>query len=203
MTEGLRTAGKYCARFSTYYVLAALRYYIGNNLVARVPWERLKNAYYRHALGIRVGRKTHLSMRLFFTGYHNRCDVSIGDNCVINREVYVDGRVGVHIGDNVNVSFQCCLLTVSHDPNLPTFPAAGAPINVKDHAWLGLRAIILPGVTIGEGAVVAAGSVVTKSVPDYTIVAGVPARVIGQRNREISYLSDFSPYFDTDVYDES
>lgn len=198
-----RRGGALYYRLSAHYVIAALRYYLGNNLVAHVPWERFRNAYYRRVLGVRIGKHTHLSMRLFITGYHNQCNVAVGDNCVVNREVYIDGRGGVQIGNNVNVSFQCCLLSLSHDPNDPGFSASGGPVIVKDHAWLGLRAVVMPGVTIGEGAVVAAGSVVTASVPDYAIVGGVPARIIGERSREIRYCTDFSPFFDTDVYDES
>lgn len=190
-------------RSRAYYVLAALRYYVANAFVAALPNEAVRKAYYRRVLGIHIGRDTHLAMRIFFTGYHHRCSVSIGDNCVVNRQCHIDGRSGVVIGNNVNVSLQCCLISLQHDHNDPQFGAVGAPIVVKDHAWLGARAVILPGVTIGEGAVVAAGAVVTRTVPDYTVVGGVPAREIGQRNRNIAYLTRFSPYFDTDVFDES
>ena len=186
-----------------YYFFAALRYYLGNSLIARIPTEFLRNLYYRRVLGLRVGMQTHLSMRLFFAGYHNRCLVEIGDNCVLNREIYLDGRTGVYIGNNVNVSFQVCLLSLHHDHNNPDFVAVGAPVVIKDHAWIGARAIILPGVTVGEGAVVAAGAVVTRSVPDYAVVGGVPAKVIGERTRNLAYKTCFSPFFDTDVFDES
>lgn len=188
---------------STYYVLAAVKYYIANNWIARVPIEAVRSFYYRRILGIRIGRETHLSMRLFFTGYHSCCQVTIGDNCVINREIYLDGRSGVHIGNNVNVSFQACLLSLHHDHNDPNFASIGAPVVIKDHAWIGARSTILPGVTVGEGAVVAAGAVVTRSVPDYMVVGGMPAKVIGERNRNLSYKTRFSPFFDTDIFDES
>ncbi|QJP07256.1 acyltransferase [Pseudomonas multiresinivorans] len=194
---------RFLVQRSGYYALAAAKYYIGNNWIARFPNERLRNAYYRRIMGIKVGNDTHLSMRLFFTGYHSRCQVSIGDNCVINREIYIDGRTGVEIGNNVNVSFQACLLSLHHDHNSPGFAAIGAPVIIKDHAWIGARAILLPGVTVGEGAVVAAGAVVTRPVPDYTVVGGVPAKIIGERNRDLTYKTKFSPYFDTDIFDES
>lgn len=187
----------------SYYVLAAAKYFIANNVIAKIPVESVRKAYYRRILGLAIGSDTHLSMRLFLTGYHSRCQVTIGDNCVINREIYMDGRAGVHIGNNVNVSFQACLLSLHHDHNDPGFSAIGAPVIVQDHAWIGARAVILPGVTVGEGAVVAAGAVVTRSVPDYTVVGGVPARVIGERNRNLTYLTNFSPFFDTDIFDES
>lgn len=209
-TSGKDMAGKLKVRLkqallksSTYYVLAAARYFIANNVIAKMPIESVRKTYYRRIMGLSIGNDTHLSMRIFLAGYHNRCQVTIGNNCVINRDIYLDGRAGVHIGDNVNVSFQACLLSLHHDHNDPGFSAIGAPVIVQDHAWIGARAIILPGVTIGEGAVVAAGAVVTRSVPDYAVVGGVPARVIGQRNRDLTYVTNFSPFFDTDIFDES
>lgn len=186
-----------------YYFLAACKFYVANNFIAHIPVEILRNVYYRSILGVRIGHATHLSMRLFFTGYHNFCNVAIGNNCVINREVYLDGRAGVSVGNNVNISFGTCLLSLHHDHNDPNFMSIGAPIEIEDHVWIGARAIILPGVTLGEGSVVAAGAVVTRSVPAYTVVGGVPAKVIGERNSQIEYTTDFSPFFDTDVFDES
>lgn len=190
-------------RLSSYYFLSALKYYFANCFVARFPVCAFRVFYYRHILGVGVGSETHLSMRIFFTGYHSRCSVRVGDNCVINREVYLDGRSGVQIGNNVNISFQACLLSLHHDHNDANFSAVGAPVVIKDHAWIGARAIILPGVTVGEGAVVAAGAVVTRSVPDYVVVGGVPAKAIGERNRNLNYKTCFSPFFDTDIFDES
>ena len=68
-----------------------------------------------------------------------------------------------------------------------------------DHCWIGVRAIILPGVTVGEGAIVAAGSVVAKDVAPYTIVGGNPAKVIGERTRDLNYKTRYFPFFDTDI----
>jgi maltose O-acetyltransferase len=203
MIEVRQSIKKRLLRSRVYYALAALRYYVANAFIAAFPNEAIRNAYYRRVLGIHIGRDTHFAMRIFVTGYHSRCSISVGDNCVINRQCYIDGRAGVVIGNNVNMSLQCCLISLQHDHNDPGFAAVGAPITIKDHAWLGARAIVLPGVTIGEGAVVAAGAVVTRPVPDYAVVGGVPAREIGQRTRNISYLTNFSPFFDTDVFDES
>ena len=142
-------------------------------------------------------------MRTFVTGYHNKCQIEIGKNCVINRDVYLDGRSGILIGDNVNISFGVTILSLQHDHQNPDFAVSGGQVVVGNDAWIGARAIILPGVTIGRGAVIAAGAVVTKSVPDFTVVGGVPAKKIGERNAEINYLTNFNPYFDTDIFDES
>jgi acetyltransferase-like isoleucine patch superfamily enzyme len=70
---------------------------------------------------------------------------------------------------------------------------------IEDHVWIGARAIISPGVRIGEGAVIGAGSVVTRDVEPYTIVAGNPARFIKERSRDLRYKSRYFPFFDTDI----
>lgn len=186
-----------------FYVLMGLKYYLGNNFFARFPNEWIRSVYLRKVMRVSLGKDTHVSMRVFITGYPARANIAIGDNCVINRDSYLDGRVGIVIGNNVNISFQTCILSLHHDHNEPTFPAVGGTVTIHDHAWIGARAIILPGVTIGQGAVVAAGAVVNRDVGDYEVVGGVPAKKIGERNRDISYCTKFSPYFDTDVFDES
>jgi maltose O-acetyltransferase len=74
----------------------------------------------------------------------------------------------------------------------PTFPDFYRPISIGHHAWIGIRATILGGVTIGEGAVVMAGAVVTRDVPPYAVVGGVPAKVIRERTpRNLNYTIDF------------
>jgi len=75
-------------------------------------------------------------------------------------------------------------------------PLKGAPVIIEDYAWVSSRTTLLPGVTIGKGAVVAAGAVVTKSVEPYTVVGGVPAKKIGERSKELNYkLSSSVPFF--------
>lgn len=77
---------------------------------------------------------------------------------------------------------------MQHDPQCPNFGVESAPVVIEDYAWLSCRSIILPGVTVGKGAVVAAGAVVTKSVESYTIVGGIPAKPIGKRNPNLDYV---------------
>lgn len=180
-----------------------LKYYVCNNVVANFPNEWVRRTFLRHIVGVGIGSDTHVSMHVFVTGFPTRSNVTIGNHCVINRGVYLDGRVGVVIGNNVNISFQTCILSLHHDHNDPAFPAVGATVHIGDHAWIGARAMILPGVKVGTGAVVAAGAVVTRDVADYEVVGGVPARKIGERNRDIRYLTKYSPYFDSDVFDET
>lgn len=85
------------------------------------------------------------------------------------------------------------MMTAKHDVQSPDFVAEYAPIIVGDRAWIALGATILGGVRIGEGAVVAAGSVVTRDVADFAIAAGVPARQVGERTRDLRYALDYRP----------
>lgn len=99
----------------------------------------------------------------------------------------MDGRGIVKIGNSVSISHRVAIVSAGHDPQSPTFGYRSAPITIGDYVWIGVNATILKGVTIGEGAVVAAGAVVTKDVEPYAIVAGVPARKIGERPKGLDY----------------
>ncbi|MGO4784646.1 acyltransferase [Cryobacterium sp. W22_MBD10_FK3] len=99
--------------------------------------------------------------------------------------------MGIAIGNNVNIGGYVQIFTLEHDPQAEDFGVQGGPVSIGDMAYIATRAIILPGVTIGEGAVVAAGAVVTKDVPPYTIVGGVPARFIGDRTKKLEYVLDY------------
>ena len=87
------------------------------------------------------------------------------------------------------------MITGSHDIDDPQFTADFKPIKVGHHCWLGTGAIILQGVSIGDGAVVADGAVVTKDVPPYEVWGGVPARFIRKRSHELSYNNGRPPLF--------
>ena len=91
------------------------------------------------------------------------------------------------IGKNVNIGSDVKIYTLQHDYNDECFRVVGGPVIIEDYSWISVRAIILPNVKIGEGAVVAAGAVVTKDVKPYTIVGGIPAKYIGERNRKLNY----------------
>jgi maltose O-acetyltransferase len=100
------------------------------------------------------------------------------------------------MGNNVDIAQEVVIWTLGHDIHDDLHRDKGAPVTIEDFAWIGHRAIIMPGVTIGRGAVVAAGAVVTKSVPAMSIVAGVPAKVIGQRQSALSYTKFHRPWFE-------
>jgi maltose O-acetyltransferase len=125
-------------------------------------------------------------MRTFMWSYGprqvRRSGASIGRNTRISQGCTIDLRSGLAIGNNVSVSPEVMILAGSHDVHAPRFNDIAGFIAIEDHVWIGARAIVLPGVTLGRGAVVAAGSVVTKNVAPLTIVAGVPAKPVGVRD---------------------
>ncbi len=131
-------------------------------------------------------------MGVFLTGN----GIRIGDHTAIGRRTYLDGRADLEIGDCVSISPDTQILTAQHDMNDPDFGNVYGPVTIEDYVWIGTRALILPGVRIGRGAVVAAGAVVTRDVPPLTVVGGVPARPIGTRNPDMRYICDWFLLFD-------
>jgi len=114
--------------------------------------------------------------------------LTIGEGSVIGHKASLDARGTIQIGANVNLSADVAIWTGQHDYQSPDFVYQSAPVVIGDRVWLSFRSTVLPGVTIGEGAVVAAGAVVSKDVPPYALVGGVPAKVIGTRNRNLTYV---------------
>lgn len=151
-------------------------------LVGHIPSHHIRNALYRLAFGVSIGEESTVHFRARF--YHPR-GVAIGRRTSIGNDAFLDGRWGITIGDMVNFGGEVQIFTAEHDPQSPTFETVGGPVAIHDRCYVGTRVVILPGVTIGEGAVVATGAVVTKDVEPYTIVGGVPAKPIGERTREI------------------
>lgn len=119
--------------------------------------------------------------------FHTDCgkNIHIGENVFINANCTMQDQGGIFIGDNVLIGHNACILTLNHneDPQkranmLPS------PVKIGNGAWLGSNVTVLPGVTIGDGAIIAAGAVVTKDVEANTIVAGIPAKVIRKVNEK-------------------
>lgn len=121
----------------------------------------------------------------------NRFDIKggleIGHNSVINGYCRIDNRAGVKIGNNVSISEEVVILTADHDIQDPNFKGRKSKVIIEDYVFIGTRAMILPGVRIGAGAVLAAGALCTKSIPPYEVWAGVPARKIDERNPDLVY----------------
>jgi len=168
------------------WVISLLYLYV--KLLGYVPSKFLRNLGVR-SVGARIGSGTY-----FYYGFamHRPWRIRIGKNSNFGFKVILDGRGGISIGDNCNISSEVSIWTGSHSVQSSSFSYVVKPVSIGDRAWISYRAIILPGVTIGEGAVVAAGAVVTKDVASYTIVAGVPAMPIGERTHDLDYTLGLS-----------
>jgi acetyltransferase-like isoleucine patch superfamily enzyme len=164
------------------------RAYYGANFLFLCLLSYIPIRWVRHrlltAMGMSIGRGSAVYM-----GCEIRCPskISIGPGSIIGHSTTLDGRGGLIIGSNVNLSSGVMIWTAQHDPQSEFFDTVHRAVTIEDHAWVSCRAIILPGVTIGKGAVVAAGAVVTKSVTPFTIVGGVPAVEIGRRTNNLKY----------------
>jgi acetyltransferase-like isoleucine patch superfamily enzyme len=162
-----------------------------NAFISYMPSRRIRHSWLRLWLG-RVGIGTGVQRGCRFL---NGRKIELGDRNVINFGCLFDGRVHrISTGSDVSIGPEASILTLGHDPQSAYFVNQGGDVRIGDHVWIGYRAIILPGITIGDGAVVAAGAVVTADVAPFTIVAGVPARTIGERTRDLRYQLEFRPW---------
>lgn len=153
-------------------------------VLSHFPSHLFRNFILRYIYGVRLTKGA-----IIYSGFQirNPKSVWIGKGTVVGYNCELDGRKGLTIGENVNISSDVKFYTLQHDYNSKDFAAVGAPIYIEDYVWVSVRAIILPGVTVGKGAVIAAGAVVTKNVEPYAIMGGVPAKKIGERSRELNY----------------
>ena len=135
-------------------------------------------------MGIKIGKDSFIMKSNYFM---NPWLIKIGEGSHINRGCTLDGRGILEIGNNVSISHGSKLMTGGHDVQHRNFPGIYEKIKIEDYAWLGVNCVVLKGITIGKGAVVAAGAVVTKDVPEYTIVGGIPAKPIGKRTKDLDY----------------
>lgn len=150
----------------------------------QLPFNAFRLFFYRYLFGVKIAKGVRIEGGCTIWGPKR---VRIGPGSVVNRNVLLDGRFPLTIGSNVSISIRSVILTLEHDLADRDFRAVGAPVQIGDYVFIGTGAIVLPGVTIGEGAAVAAGAVVTKDVESFTIVGGVPARPIGNRPQNLRY----------------
>ena len=162
-----------------------------NAIVTHIPSRTARELFLRPWL---AGFGRRVSVQRGCTILHGR-NVAIGDRAVLNFGTLLDGRwYKITVGADASLGPEAAVLTLGHDPQSPDFENRGGPVEIGPRAFIGFRAVILPGVRIGEGAVVAAGAVVARDVPPFTIVAGVPAKVIGTRNPNLNYQLNYRPW---------
>jgi len=146
-------------------------------LVGYLPSHLVRNSIYRLA-GIKLGRRAtiHMGARFYYPA-----NIVIGAGSIIGDHIFLDGRSKITIGSHTDIASQVMIYNSEHDLSDPSFKALEEPVTIGDYCFIGPRVIIMPGVNIGRGAIVAGGAVVTKDVPAGAIVGGVPAKVIGER----------------------
>ncbi len=164
------------AKFKNQIHFAAV--FLFNVLYNIIPFFSLKKILLR-LFGIKIGKESFIHIPAKFFSFRN---MQIGDNTTINPHCYLDARSGIRIGSNVNIANNTRIYTLGHDINAPDLRLIGAGVDIGDEAFIFSNVLILPGVKIGKGAVVYAGSVVVKDVEPYTVVGGNPAKFI--KNRE-------------------
>jgi len=142
---------------------------------------RLRAALYR-LCGFSLGQGTLIVGPLAFgSAAHCRENLRIGSLCFLNTDIFIDANAPVTIGDRVSIGHHVIIITADHAIGASEFRAGALtarPVTIEEGAWIAARATLLPGVTIGRGAVVAAGAVVTKDVAPNTLVGGIPAKLI-------------------------
>ncbi len=169
----------------------ALLSYSYNRWIGRFPSRTLRKGALRIFFGS-FGKGSGVQLDCRFL---NPRKVHIGERNVINFGCLLDGRKYViRTGNDVSIGPEASILTLGHEPQSPFFADRGGDVIIGNRVWIGYRATVLPGVTIGDGAVVGAGAVVTKDVAPNMIVAGNPAKVIGQRHSGMIYQLHFDPW---------
>jgi maltose O-acetyltransferase len=132
--------------------------------------------------GLKIGAGTVFGGVLHVHGGELRARrLQVGASCWINADCTFDSSADIVIEDDVAIGQQVLILTNTHEIGESGYragPSKDLPVRIRNGVWIGARATILPGVTVGAGTIVAAGSVVTKSTPDNVLVAGVPARIV-------------------------
>ena len=157
-----------------------------------IPSHMFRRFVYR-IWGVKIGKGS--AIHMFASFYYPR-NIVIGEDTIIGEGAVLDGRDKLIFGNHVDVATQVMFYNGQHDIHDQNFKATFAPIVVEDYVFIGPRAIILPGVTIKKGAVVAAGAVVTKDVQEYMVVGGVPAKPIAERKaKDLNYRLGRAAWF--------
>lgn len=160
--------------------------------IGHVPSHHIRRFFYRLA-GVKIG-----SGSTIHTGarFYNPGNIKIGKDSILGEGIVLDGREQIIIGDHVDIASEVMIYNSQHDIHSTDFHAVSEKVIIEEFVFIGPRAIILPGVKLAKGAVVGAGAVVTKDVPEYAIVGGIPAKVIGERQeKNLSYRLGRAAWF--------
>lgn len=164
-------------------ILLELKVYL-LHLVGHIPSHHLRRFFYRLA-GIKIGKGSTIHM---YARFYDPKNIEIGEDTIVGEFAVLDGRDKLKIGNHVAIASEVMIYNSEHDINEVNFKPITGKVVIEDYVFIGPRVIILPGVTVGKGAIIAASAVVTKDIPPYAIVGGVPAKIIGERrNKQLNY----------------
>ncbi len=183
-------------------------------LVGYIPSHTIRLWLYRHVFRMKIGNDSSIHWRAEF---NNPAGIEIGHNTIIGNDAFLDGRYKrektskgfirymrdflnpsyrpLKIGNNVSIAGEVRIYTMEHDIDSPDFSERSEPVMIDDYVVIGTRVTILPGVHVKRGAVVASGAVVTKDVEEYSVVAGIPAKEMRKRSRDLRYTLKFAKLF--------
>lgn len=154
-------------------------------LIGNIPFHSIRLFFYKLS-GVKIGKTARIHM---WCNFFDPKRVEIGEDTIIGDHAFLDGRAKLKIGSHVAIASHVLIYNSEHDINSDDFHAREQKVVIEDYVFIGPRSIILPGVTVGKGAVVAAGAVVTRDVPEFTVVGGIPANIIGERkNKSPQYV---------------
>ena len=148
--------------------------------VGYIPLNLVRKYIYRLS-GLKIGRGSTIHM---WANFFDPKNIEIGNDTIVGNNAFLDGRATLKIGSHTDIASSVMIYNSEHDINSTDFSARVEKVEIGDYCFVGPRVTILPGVKIGNGAIVGAGAVVTKDVEDFTIVGGVPAGVIGERKNK-------------------
>lgn len=148
--------------------------------VGHIPIHFKRKWIYR-LCGMKIGKGSTIHM---WANFFQPKNISIGEDTIVGDHAFLDGRAKLTIGNHVDIASSVMIYNSEHDLSKEDFSVREEPVEIGDYVFIGPRVIILPGVKIGKGAVVAAGAVVTSDVAEFTIVGGVPAKIIGERKNK-------------------
>lgn len=146
----------------------------------KIPSFSIKMFIYKHIYKMKIGKLTHIHENFFCL---NPFNIKINETSIIGNNVFMDGRQKIEIGKNCQINGEVILLTETKDRK--------GPIKIEDYVWIAARSTILPGITIGKGAVISGGSLVTENIPPYHIVGGCPAKYMRKRSEDQRYKLSF------------
>ena len=162
---------------------------LGNMIINKLPSRHIRRWFYQ-MLGAKFGKSCFPCRRVEILLPKG---LELGDGVTVGWFAELDARGGIKVGHDTNISSHAKLITGSHDIDDSDFTADFLPIHIGHHVWIGTGAMILQGVRIGDGAIVAAGALVNKDVPPFTVVGGVPAKCLRERNGEFNYTTGSPP----------